>query len=272
MTSGISANAIVQLRTPNGQVLNPNTLGLSERGLRRAMPPTAISYAEFVGMRPRTMSQMFFRTEDGKVSIHRDDKEVGEPHKGTGRSNYRAFERKTLKSLAESQNRDRAIELDEDPTKIVVTIPVDKVPVHPSNKGKGPNLKREKGEQDTVENKRAKLGGPACMPAKWRNMGPGKMFMSFDMPDFKDSTTMVFFQANSQLPAFGRYFLDCSVEERPLEVLDNPMGSEGLWAPQTASPWGVCFRDGEYKFDFAGKHADCPFCQGARAGELLPCC
>ena len=60
---------------------------ISERGLRQAIPPTGLSYAEFVGMRPRTMSQMFFRTEEGKISIYRDDKtpdslESPHPEKG----------------------------------------------------------------------------------------------------------------------------------------------------------------------------------------------
>ena len=141
VTSGIPANAIVQIRTGNGQVLNPNTLGMSEwhssapvdvqsntptikvtgraempsleiyhaqlskaeqgrwsrtlrqvqtfpeghldeqigeRGLRKAIPPTGISYAEFVGMRPRTMSQMHFRKE-GRLVILRDDKRIEFP-------------------------------------------------------------------------------------------------------------------------------------------------------------------------------------------------
>ena len=117
-----------------------------------------------------------------------------EPHKGTGRSNYRAF--------------------------------------LPSKKGKGSNLKREKMDhQDSVENKRARLGGPACMLEKWRNMGPSKMVMSFDMPEYTDGTMMIFFQANSQLPAFGRYILECSEQMRPHRVLDNPMGHDQLWAP-----------------------------------------
>ena len=54
---------------------------ISERGLRRAIPPTGISYAEFLGMRPRTMSQMFFRKE-GKIIIYRDDKEIEYPELG----------------------------------------------------------------------------------------------------------------------------------------------------------------------------------------------
>ena len=145
VTSGIPANAIVQIKTGNGQVVNPNTLGtatwhsdgprdvpnnmptikvtgraempsleihhaqlspsensrwsrtlrevqtfpeghldeqISERGLRKAIPPTGISYAEFVGMRPRTMSQMLFRKE-GKLTIIRDDR----------RGNYPEFEK-----------------------------------------------------------------------------------------------------------------------------------------------------------------------------------
>ena len=198
VTSGIPANAIVQIRTGYGQVIDPNTLGatewdsngpsdvpsnmptikvtgraempsleiyhaqlskaedsrwsrtlrqvqtfpeghldeqISERGLRKALPPTGISYAEFVGMRPRTMSEMHFRKE-GRIVILRDDKKIeypelekgdkkkkgkgkgktplhlinikdvdplklkweaswnkqNEPHKGSGRSNYRAFD------------------------------------------------------------------------------------------------------------------------------------------------------------------------------------
>ena len=47
---------------------------ISERGLRKALPPTGISYAEFVGMRPRTMSQMHFRKE-GRLVILRDGQE-----------------------------------------------------------------------------------------------------------------------------------------------------------------------------------------------------
>ena len=56
---------------------------ISERGLRKAIPPTGISYAEFVGMRPRTMSQMPFRKE-GKLTIIRDDRQdhYPDPEKG----------------------------------------------------------------------------------------------------------------------------------------------------------------------------------------------
>ena len=56
---------------------------ISERGLKKAIPPTGISYAEFVGMRPRTMSQMPFRKE-GKLTIIRDDRKdtYTEPEKG----------------------------------------------------------------------------------------------------------------------------------------------------------------------------------------------
>ena len=134
VTSGIPANAIVQIKTGNGQVINPNSLGtpiwdskgpsdvpnnasleiyhaqlsphensrwsrrlrdvqtfpeghldeqISERGLRKGLPPTGISYAEFVGMRPRTLSQMPFRKE-GKLTIIRDDRQehYPEPEKG----------------------------------------------------------------------------------------------------------------------------------------------------------------------------------------------
>ena len=383
VTSGIPANAIVQIRTSRGQVMDPNTLEkaewdskgpvdipsnmptikvtrraempslevyhaqlspeeskrwsrkihtvqvfpeghldeqISERGLRKAIPPTGISYAEFVGMRPRTMSQMPFRRE-GRVIIYRDDKEVEfpeptqterggrnkrkgkgkgkvplnlipisevdqlklkweaswnkqqEPHKGTGRSNYGAFDLPTLKMLVEAQKVEIAIENEEDPTKIVVPIPPDEVPVHPSKRGKGSNLKRDKSEhQDSVENKRAKLGGPACMPVKWRNMDPSKMIMSFDMLEYLDCSMMIFFQANSQLPTFGRYILECSEKMRPHRVLDNPMGNENLWAPQIAFPWDVCFRDDEYQIDTADNHGGCALCPGARATELLPCC
>ena len=154
VTSGIPANAIVQIKTGNGQIVNPNTLGtaewhsngpgdvpdnmptikvtgraempsletyhaqlspaensrwsrtlrmlqtfpeghldeqISERGLRKALPPTGISYAECVGMRPRTMSQMHFRKE-GRIVILRDDKKIehpelekGDKKKGKGR-------------------------------------------------------------------------------------------------------------------------------------------------------------------------------------------
>ena len=48
---------------------------IGERGLRKA-----ISYAEFVGMRPRTMSQMHFRKE-GRIVIFRDDKVVDYPER-----------------------------------------------------------------------------------------------------------------------------------------------------------------------------------------------
>ena len=325
VTSGIPANAIVQIKTGNGRVVDPNTLEMaewhsrgptdvpnnmptikitgrtempsleiyhaqlspaengrwsrtlqdvqtfteghldeqiSERGLRKAIPPTCVSYAEFVGMRPRTMSQMHFRKE-GKLVIIRDDrkneypefeKEKGdkkkkgkgksrmplhlinikdvdplklkweaswskqnEPHKGSGRSNYRAFNKETLTSLVESNMIERAIELDEDPSTVKARIPPDEVPVHPSKKGKGSDNKRAKGEHlDSIENKRARLCGPACMPESWRNRDPSSMIMSFDMPVREDGSTIIFFQANSQLPAFGRYTLECSEQERIL--------------------------------------------------------
>ena len=311
VTSGIPATAIVQIKTGNGQVVNPNTLGtavwhssgpsdvpnnmptikvtgraempsleiyhaqlsqhensrwsrtprdvqtfpeghldeqLSERGLKKAIPPTGISYAEFVGMRPRTMAQMHFRKE-GRLIIIRDDRKgnypeleksekkkkgkgkgkipltmvnikdvdpqklkwepawnkSNDPHRGSGRANYRAFSKETLISLVETVQIDRAIELEEDPTNITVRIPPDEVPVHPTKKGKGGENKRTKGEHlDSIENKRARLGGPATMPESWRNRPPSSMIMSFDMPVRDDGSMMIFYQANSQLPAFGR--------------------------------------------------------------------
>ena len=380
VTSGIPANAIVQIKTGNGQVVNPNSLGtavwqsngpsdvpnnmptikvtgraempsleiyhaqlsqqensrwsrtlrdvqtfpeghldeqLSERGLRKAIPPTGISYAEFVGMRPRTMSQMQFRKE-GRLTIIRDDRrgnypelEKGEkknkgkgkgriplyqinikdvdpqqlkwepawnksndPHKGSGRANYRAFNKETLISLVESIQIERAIELDGDPTDVKVRIPPDEVPVHPTKKGKGGENKRTKGEHlDSIENKRARLGGPATMPESWRNRPPSSMIMSFDVPVRDDGSMMIFYQANSQLPAFGRYVLECSEQERPHRVLNNPMGHENLWAPQTASPWDVCKKDAEhFRFDTAENYGECALCKGAKATELVPCC
>ena len=384
VTSGIPANAIVQIKTGNGQVINPNSLGtavwdskgpsdvpnnmptikvtgraempsleiyhaqlsphensrwsrtlrdvqtfpeghldeqISERGLKKAIPPTGISYAEFVGMRPRTMSQMPFRKE-GKLIIIRDDRrdnypelekgEKGEnkkkkgkgkgklplalvnikdvdppklrwepawnkdndPHKGRGRSNYRGFNRETLYSLVETIMIDQAIESGDDPSTVKVYIPPDEVPVHPTKKGKGGDNKRTKGDHlDSIENKRARLGGPACMPESWRNRPPSSMIMSFDMPVREDGSMLIFYQANSQLPAFGRYVLECSEQERPNRVVNNPMGVDSLWAPQTASPWDVCKRDDEhYRFDTAENYGECALCKGAKATELVPCC
>ena len=169
--------------------------------------------------------------------------------------------------------RERAMELDEDPSAVKARIPADEVPVHPSKKGKGGDKKRTKGEHlDSIENKRARLGGPACMPESWRNKDPSSMIMSFDMPVREDGSTIIFFQANSQLPAFGRYVLECSEQERIHRVLDNPMGVENLWAPQAASPWNVCLREGEYKFDTVENYGECALCKGAKATELVPCC
>ena len=386
VTSGIPANAIVQIKTGNGQVINPNSLGTSiwdskgpgdvqtnaptikvtgraempsleiyhaqlspqensrwsrrlrdvqtfpeghldeqigERGLRKAIPPTGISYAEFVGMRPRTMSQMPFRKE-GKLTIIRDDRQDNypdlekvekgegrgkkkkgrgkgrlplhmikikdvdpiklrwepawnkdnEPHKGRGRSNYRAFSKEALYSLVETMMVDQAIANGDDPNDVRVVIPPDEVPVHPTKKGKGGENKRTKGEHlDSIENKRARLGGPACLPESWRNRSPSSMIMSFDMPERDDGSMVIFYQANSQLPAFGRYVIECSEQERPNRVLNNPMGAESLWAPQTASPWDVCKKDNEnYRFDTAENHGECALCKGAKATELVPCC
>ena len=171
---------------------------ISERGLRRAIPPTGISYAEFVGMRPRTMSQMHFRKE-GRIVILRDDKKIeypelekgekkkkgkgkgrlplhlinikdvdplklkweaswnkqNEPDKGSGRSNCRAFDRETLTHMVESNMIERAVELEEDPSTVKARIPPDEVPVHPSKKGKGGELKRGKAEHlDSVSRTR----------------------------------------------------------------------------------------------------------------------
>ena len=82
-----------------------------------------------------------------------------EPHKGSGRSNYRAFSRETLTYLLEANMMERAMELDEDPSTVKARIPPDEVPVHPSKKGKGGDLKRGEGEHlDSIENKRARLG------------------------------------------------------------------------------------------------------------------
>ena len=169
---------------------------------------------------------------------------------------------------------ERAIELEEDPSTVKARIPPDEVPVHPSKKGKSGDNKRTKGEHlDSIENKRARLGGPACMPESWRNRHPSSMIMSFDMPVRGDGSMMIFYQANSQLPAFGRYVLECSEQERPHRVLDNPMGVENLWAPQTASPWDVCKKDDDhYRFDTAENYGECALCKGAKATELVPCC
>ena len=164
---------------------------ISERGLRKAIPPTGISYAEFVGMRPRTMSQLPFRKE-GRLTIIRDDRQDhypepekgekgerggrkkkgkgkgrlplqminikdvdplklrwepawnkdNEPHKGRGRSNYRAFNMETLHYLVEAIMIDQAIKDGDDPNDIRVVIPPDEVPVHPTKKGKGGENKR----------------------------------------------------------------------------------------------------------------------------------
>ena len=102
-----------------------------------------------------------------------------------------------------------AIELDEDPSTVKARIPPDEVPVHPSKKGKGGDLKRGKAEHlDLVKNKRARLGGPACMPDSWRNRDASGLIMSFNVPVQVDGSMMIFFQANSQLPAFGRCVLE----------------------------------------------------------------
>ena len=154
-----------------------------------------------------------------------------------------------------------------------MTITPDEVPVHPTKVGKSGDLKRGKGQHlDSIENKRVRLGGPSCLPENWRNKDASSMIMSFDMPALKEGSMMTFVQANSQLPAFGRYTLECSDQERPRRVLDNPMGHEQLWAPQTASVWDVCRRDGEYKFDTAENHGECALCKGAKVTELVPCC
>ena len=60
-----------------------------------------------------------------------------EPHKGSGRSNYRAFNKELLTYLVESNMMERAIELDEDPSAVKARIPPDEVPVHPSKEGEG---------------------------------------------------------------------------------------------------------------------------------------
>ena len=121
-----------------------------------------------------------------------------EPHKGSGRSNYRAFNKETLTNLVESNMMERAIELDEDPSAVKARIPPDEVPVHPSKKGKGGDNKKTKGEHhDSIENKRARLGGPACMPESWRNRDRFSMIMSFEMPVRGDGSMWIFYQANS---------------------------------------------------------------------------
>ena len=152
-TSGIPANAIVQIRTTKGQALNPNTLGTSDwesscpmaipgnmptiritgrtevpsleiyhaalspgkwtrtissiqvfteghldeqLSERKAPPPTGLSYAEFVGMRPRTMSQMFFRTEDGKINTDPPSTEKREKGKKKGKGRGESFSTKYI--------------------------------------------------------------------------------------------------------------------------------------------------------------------------------
>ena len=46
-----------------------------------------------------------------------------EPHKGSGRSNYRAFNKEILTYWVESNMRERAMELDEDPSAVKGTDP-----------------------------------------------------------------------------------------------------------------------------------------------------
>ena len=95
---------------------------------------------------------------------------------------------------------------------------------------------------------------------KWRNMSPLKMIMSFDLPDFRGSTIMIFYQANSQIPAFARYVLQCSEHARPHRVLDNPMCHDAPCAPQTAFERNVCLRNDKYQIDVADKHGECALC------------
>ena len=123
--------------------------------------------------------------------------------------------------------------------------------------------KRDKGgHQDTVENinERNSVDQLACQSSG---------AMSFELPEFRDSTTMVFFEENSQSPAIGRYILECSDQGRPHRVLDNPMGLEGLWVAQTASH-GMYVSEMMSEFDTADEHGECTLCQGARASELSP--
>ena len=163
----IEANAIVQIKTGNGQVINPNSLGtpiwdskgpsdvpnnaptikvtgraempsleiyhaqlsphensrwsrrlrdvqtfpeghldeqISERGLRKAIPPTGISYAEFVGMRPRTMSQMPFRKE-GRLTIIRDDRQDHYPEPERGEKGEKGGRKRKEKERADCPYR-----------------------------------------------------------------------------------------------------------------------------------------------------------------------
>ena len=137
VTSGIPANAIVQIRTSLGQCVNHNTLGtskwdhgtgrdlepndptiritgraempsleiyhedlskqelkvwnhsiidaqqfsedymghlLSNRALTRGLPPTNLSYAEFVGMRVKTLSILSFKNDQKEYNIFMPDK------------------------------------------------------------------------------------------------------------------------------------------------------------------------------------------------------
>ena len=239
---------------------------LSERGLKKS----GISYAEFVGMRPRTMPQMPFRKE-GKLIIIRDDRrdnypelekgEKGEnktkkgkgkgklplalinikdvdplklkwepawnkdndPHKGRGRSNYRAFNKETLHSLVETMMVDQALASGDDPTDVKVHIPPDEVPVHPTKKGKGGDKKRTKGDHlDSIENKRARLGGPACMPESWRNRPPSSMIMSFDMP-VRDDGSMVISTTLWALITYGLHRLH--LHGMSVKGMTNTIGS-----------------------------------------------
>ena len=125
------------------------------------------------------MSQMFFRTEEGKISIYREDKtpeslesrnpekrEKQEPHKGTGRSNYRAYDIKTLRPLVESQKRETAIELGEDPTLWSCGFHWTRLQYIQKRRARAPisSERRENGKTRWKINE--------CMPTKWRNMDP----------------------------------------------------------------------------------------------------
>ena len=114
-----------------------------------------------------------------------------------------------------------------------------------------------------------KKGGPPALPTTWRNKSPSDMVMSFTPPEVSDGYTLVILQAQSQLPAFGRYCIPLPGDIREDRVSDNPMGHEHLWSNPH---WHPCQKKRKTQYGMAASCLECSLCPGAKAEELLPCC
>ena len=248
---------------------------LSNRALTKGLPPTNLSYAEFSGMRVRTLSFLHLKNDDNEYDLFLPgrtpqillDKEGGRgsdsddeatpvkgkgkgkgkkgkgkekpkgkgkgkgkfnptlvhpdhidplklvwkprrremvPVKGAGRDNYRALRSETLHTWLHTIEYQRVLEAGGDVESIQINLEDCALPdVNPVAKKPKDPPKRQREQNEDLEAKRVREGGPPAIPPTWRNKHPSELVMSFTSPEVRDGCILVVLQASSQLPAFG---------------------------------------------------------------------